>query len=95
MAALVDCCSCGTVSAELMCVIITLAFMFCVGNQWELCTQWELVMFVSQDCNWGDHCARVSAKYGVVSQKTPSGLQWKEFVQAMAKFDRKARKNDD
>ena len=69
--------------------------MFCVGNQWELCTQWELVMFVSQDCNWGDHCARVSAKYGVVSQKTPSGLQWKEFVQAMAKFDRKARKNDD
>ncbi|GMI57354.1 hypothetical protein ScalyP_jg9814 [Parmales sp. scaly parma] len=38
------------------------------------------------DCNWGDHCAVVANEFNVVTQKTPNGLQWKEFTAALAKF---------
>lgn len=46
----------------------------------------EMLFF--DDCNWGDHCGRVSKKFGVVSQRTPHGLQWKEFINALAKYKR-------
>jgi hypothetical protein len=38
------------------------------------------------DCNWGDHVGDVAQAFGVIGQKTPSGLQWSEFQQAMAKY---------
>lgn len=40
------------------------------------------------DCNWGDHCGDVTDKFGVVSQRTPRGLQWSEFQGAMEKYKR-------
>eukprot|EP00531_Pseudo-nitzschia_arenysensis_P013231 CAMPEP_0116149940 /NCGR_PEP_ID=MMETSP0329-20121206/19254_1 /TAXON_ID=697910 /ORGANISM="Pseudo-nitzschia arenysensis, Strain B593" /LENGTH=195 /DNA_ID=CAMNT_0003646365 /DNA_START=211 /DNA_END=798 /DNA_ORIENTATION=+ len=45
----------------------------------------EMLFF--DDCNWGDHCQRVTKAFGVVSQRTPYGLQWKEFQNAMRKFE--------
>ncbi|CAJ1955765.1 unnamed protein product [Cylindrotheca closterium] len=48
----------------------------------------EMLFF--DDCNWGDHCARVSERYGVVGQQTPYGLQWEEFLQGMSKFEKQA-----
>ena len=36
--------------------------------------------------NWGDHCARVHDALGVITQKTPHGLQWTEFLQGLEKY---------
>ena len=36
--------------------------------------------------NWGDHCARVHKALGVITQKTPHGLQWTEFLQGLEKY---------
>jgi len=36
--------------------------------------------------NWGDHCQRVTKAFGVVSQRTPHGLQWEEFENALSKY---------
>mmetsp|Transcript_16028 Transcript_16028/g.34733 ORF Transcript_16028/g.34733 Transcript_16028/m.34733 type:complete len:202 (-) Transcript_16028:296-901(-) len=44
----------------------------------------EMLFF--DDCNWGDHCQRVTQKFGVVSQRTPHGLQWDEFQKALKKY---------
>jgi len=44
----------------------------------------EMLFF--DDCNWGDHCGDVSKTFGVVSQRTPNGLQYSEFQMALAKY---------
>lgn len=44
----------------------------------------EMLFF--DDCNWGDHCQRVTKAFGVVSQRTPHGLQWEEFQSALKKY---------
>jgi hypothetical protein len=37
--------------------------------------------------NWTDHCQRITKAFGVVSQRTPHGLQWEEFQNALRKFE--------
>jgi len=44
----------------------------------------EMLFF--DDCNWGNNCQRVTSAFGVVSQRTPHGLQWEEFQSALRKF---------
>lgn len=44
----------------------------------------EMLFF--DDCNWGDHCGDVSKTFGVVSQRTPNGLQYREFQAALEKY---------
>lgn len=44
----------------------------------------EMLFF--DDCNWGDHCERVTKAFGVISQRTPHGLQWKEFETGLSKY---------
>lgn len=44
----------------------------------------EMLFF--DDCNWGDHCADVTANFGVISQRTPRGMQLSEFHQGMEKY---------
>jgi magnesium-dependent phosphatase 1 len=44
----------------------------------------EMLFF--DDCNWGDHCATVTREFGVVSYRTPRGLQYSEFQQALDKY---------
>ena len=45
----------------------------------------EMLFF--DDSNWSDHCAIVSRNCpGVVSQRTPRGLQYSEFVSGLKKF---------
>ena len=45
----------------------------------------KMVFF--DDCNWGDHCSKVAAACpGVVTQKTPNGLQESEFLRAMGMY---------
>ena len=44
-------------------------------------------MLFFDDSNWSDHCAIVSRNCpGVVSQRTPRGLQYSEFVTGLKKF---------
>lgn len=50
----------------------------------------EMLFF--DDCNWGDHCATVTREFGVVSYRTPSGLQYSEFTEAMEKYQKEAEK---
>jgi len=50
----------------------------------------EMLFF--DDCNWGDNCGRVTNAFGVVSQRTPSGLQWVEFQRALSKYKREAER---
>jgi magnesium-dependent phosphatase 1 len=50
----------------------------------------EMLFF--DDCNWGDHCGRVSREFGVISQRTPSGLQYSEFQEALASYRKAAEK---
>lgn len=38
------------------------------------------------DCNWGDHVGDISDTFGVTGQRTPNGLQWREFVQALETY---------
>ena len=49
-------------------------------------------MLFFDDCNWGDHCANVE-KYcpGVVTQRTPRGLQAREWQLALAAYARKQK----
>jgi magnesium-dependent phosphatase 1 len=50
----------------------------------------EMLFF--DDCNWGDHCATVTREFGVVSYRTPSGLQYSEFKEALEKYRKEADK---
>jgi hypothetical protein len=45
-----------------------------------------------QDCNWGDHCGKVTRELGVVSWRTPQGLQWTDFQQALEKYHHQQNK---
>mmetsp|Transcript_19628 Transcript_19628/g.52189 ORF Transcript_19628/g.52189 Transcript_19628/m.52189 type:complete len:88 (+) Transcript_19628:608-871(+) len=49
----------------------------------------EMVFF--DDCNWGDHCGRVSKALGVVSQRTPHGMEVRFFRQALLDYRRIAQ----
>jgi magnesium-dependent phosphatase 1 len=49
----------------------------------------EMLFF--DDCNWGDHCGRVSREFGVISQRTPSGLHHSEFVQGLNSYKKAAQ----
>jgi len=49
----------------------------------------EMLFF--DDCNWGDNCQRVTNAFGVVSQRTPHGLKWEEFQNAIRKFDHESQ----
>lgn len=51
----------------------------------------EMLFF--DDCNWGDHCQRVTKAFGVVSQRTPHGLQWEEFQKALKKYEGTQKQN--
>jgi magnesium-dependent phosphatase 1 len=44
----------------------------------------EMLFF--DDCNWGDHCKDVTKTYGVVSQRTPSGMRLEEFHRGIDKY---------
>ena len=50
------------------------------------------VDFLYIDCNWGDHCADVTASFGVVSQRTPNGLRLVEFHAALDKYKKMVEK---
>jgi hypothetical protein len=47
-----------------------------------------------QDCNYGDHCGKVSRELGVVSRRTPHGLQWKDFQEALANYKQQAEERN-
>eukprot|EP01041_Mallomonas_annulata_P005702 gene5702-11508_t len=51
-------------------------------------------MLFFDDCNWGDHCGNVE-KYcpGVVTQRTPRGLQKREWESALLKYSQKYPNN--
>mmetsp|Transcript_13017 Transcript_13017/g.23379 ORF Transcript_13017/g.23379 Transcript_13017/m.23379 type:complete len:214 (+) Transcript_13017:69-710(+) len=51
----------------------------------ELGIPYEEMLFFD-DCNWGDHCGRVTQELGVVSWRTPAGLQWKDFQGGLEKY---------
>ena len=40
------------------------------------------------DCNWSDHCSVVNKAFGVIGQRTPSGLQWSEWEEALRTYAR-------
>jgi hypothetical protein len=42
------------------------------------------------DCNWGDNCGDVTRAYGVVSYRTPNGLQYHEFEAGLKKYRNEA-----
>lgn len=50
----------------------------------------EMLFF--DDCNWGDHCATVTREFGVVSMRTPRGLEYGEFQLALDKYRDEAEK---
>lgn len=52
----------------------------------------EMLFF--DDCNWGDHCADVTRTHGVVSQRTPSGLQIEQFHRALEKYRKESESRD-
>jgi magnesium-dependent phosphatase 1 len=48
----------------------------------------KMVFF--DDCNWGDHCSAVEKGCpGVVAQRTPQGLQLREFTAALDRYEKK------
>lgn len=49
----------------------------------------EMLFF--DDCNWGDHCADVTRTFGVVSQRTPSGMRLEEFHQGLEKYRKESQ----
>lgn len=49
----------------------------------------EMLFF--DDCNWGDHCADVTATFRVVSQRTPRGMQLSEFHAGLEKYKNEAK----
>lgn len=52
----------------------------------------EMLFF--DDCNWGDHCADVTRTYGVVSQRTPSGMRLEEFYTGLEKYRKESESRD-
>jgi magnesium-dependent phosphatase 1 len=44
----------------------------------------EMLFF--DDCNWGDHCSTVTNAFGVISMRTPRGMHYKEFQDALIKY---------
>jgi len=52
----------------------------------------EMLFF--DDCNWGNHCERVSKAFGVVSQRTPHGLQWEEFENGLSNYQQIAKSRE-
>lgn len=45
-------------------------------------------MLFFDDCNWGDHCAKVArACPGVVTQRTPNGMQDADWQQGLRKYE--------
>jgi magnesium-dependent phosphatase 1 len=48
----------------------------------------EMLFF--DDCNWGDHCGTVARAFGVTGQRTPSGLQYSEFLEGLDKYRKAA-----
>lgn len=49
----------------------------------------EMLFF--DDCNWGDHCADVTNTFGVVSQRTPSGMTIDEFHRGLEKYRKESQ----
>lgn len=49
-------------------------------------------MVFFDDCNWGDNCGNIERAFGVVTQRTPGGLQVDEFENALQNFDQERRK---
>ena len=49
----------------------------------------EMLFF--DDCNWGDHCGRVTQHLGVVSRRTPHGLELRHFHEALLDYRRQAQ----
>lgn len=50
----------------------------------------EMLFF--DDCNWGDHCSTVTREFGVVSMRTPRGMEYSEFLEALEKYRMQAEK---
>jgi magnesium-dependent phosphatase 1 len=48
----------------------------------------EMLFF--DDCNWKDHCEDVTRTFGVVSQRTPSGMRIEEFHGGLEKYRKEA-----
>ena len=47
-------------------------------------------MLFFDDCNWGDHCKNVEQKCpGVVTMRTPRGLQEREWANALMAYDQR------
>jgi magnesium-dependent phosphatase 1 len=46
---------------------------------------YETMLFFD-DCGYGDHCGKVTRELGVVSKRTPNGLGWKEFTEALQTY---------
>eukprot|EP00555_Chaetoceros_dichaeta_P003766 CAMPEP_0198249564 /NCGR_PEP_ID=MMETSP1447-20131203/1059_1 /TAXON_ID=420782 /ORGANISM="Chaetoceros dichaeta, Strain CCMP1751" /LENGTH=195 /DNA_ID=CAMNT_0043934235 /DNA_START=216 /DNA_END=803 /DNA_ORIENTATION=+ len=53
----------------------------------------EMLFF--DDCNWGDHCADVTASFGVISQRTPAGMQLSEFHSGIEKYRKEVLSRND
>jgi len=53
----------------------------------------EMLFF--DDCNWGDHCADVTSNFGVISQRTPRGMQLSEFHAGLEKYRKEAASRGD
>lgn len=47
------------------------------------------------DNNWGDHTGDIFRTYGVIGQRTPHGLQYSEFQQALEKYRQKEKEDTD
>ena len=45
-------------------------------------------MIFFDDCNWGDHCSKVSV-LGVTTQRTPRGLQQREWLQCLTLYNQR------
>ena len=45
-------------------------------------------MIFFDDCNWGDHCSKVGA-LGVITQRTPRGLQQREWLQCLTSYNQR------
>jgi hypothetical protein len=47
-------------------------------------------MLFFDDCNWGDNVEIIRRAFGVVGQRTPSGLQFTEFEEALKRYRKHA-----
>lgn len=53
----------------------------------------EMLFF--DDCNWGDHVADVGNVFGVIGQRTPRGMQLREFHDGLNKYCKIAKERED